>query len=340
MSTTHHPFPSIDQFSHVRRNVLWKSQYRGQDANDEPIMDRTASMPTLSYEGTIKLHGTSNAVIFEKDGSFYCQSRERITSPTSDNAGSAVWANSVSVEDWDILRANFPADWSKVAVYGEWAGQGIQKNVAIAMLPKAFYIFAARLISESGETEEWLDTRNWIMPAGVYNIYNFPTFKIDINFESPEYTIAEINKWVLEVEAECPVGKALGASGIGEGIVWKSITPGWESSRYWFKAKGSLHSSTHVRKLATVDIEKYENDQAFISAVLDEGRLEQGFGWLKENNKPQDQSTTGDFIRWVFNDVIKECSPEMEASNIKEKDLGKLLAGPAKKWYFNRLNNL
>jgi len=338
--TTHHAFPSIDQFSHVRRNVQWKSQYRGQDANDEPIMDRTASMPTLSYEGTVKTHGSNGAICFERNDGFYCQSRERIIAPGNDNAGFAAWAYSIPKDDLRIIKSNFPADWSKVAVYGEWAGQGIQKNVAIATLPKAFYIFAARLISESGETEEWLDTRNWVMPAGIYNIYNFPTFKIDIDFESPEYAIAEINKWVLEVEAECPVGKAFGVSGIGEGLVFRCLTKGWESSRYWYKCKGEKHSNSKIRKLATVDIEKFESKQAFISAVLDEGRLEQGFGWLKENNKPQDQSSTGDFIRWIFNDVIKECSLEMEKSEIKEKDLGKLLAGPAKKWYFNRLNNL
>jgi len=67
---------------------------------------------------------------------------------------------------------------------------------------------------------------------------------------------------------------------------------------------------------------------------LDEDALKDCYEIIK------DQSATGDFIRWIFNDVLKECSPEMEASNIKEKDLGKLLAGPAKKWYFNRLNNL
>lgn len=54
---THYAFPSIDQFSHVRRNVQWKAQYRGLDENNEPIMDRTAVMPVLSYEGTVKLHG-------------------------------------------------------------------------------------------------------------------------------------------------------------------------------------------------------------------------------------------------------------------------------------------
>ena len=336
--TTHHAFPSIDQFSHVRRNVLWKAQYRGQDANDEPIMDRTASMPTLSYEGTVKLHGTCNGIIFVKNNGFYCQSREQIITPEKDNAGAARWANSVSEEDWNILRANFPADWQKVAVYGEWAGQGIQKNVAISMLPKAFYIFAARLISEGGEKEEWLDVRDWVMPSGVYNIYNFPTFKIDINFESPEYAIAEINKWVLAIGDECPVGRAFGVSATGEGIVFQCITKGWESSRYWWKGKDSRHSASHVSKLATVDIEKYESEQTFIAAVLDEGRLEQGFNWLKENNKAQDEKSTGDFIKWIYHDVVKKCSLEMEASGIQEKSLGKLLSGPAKKWYFARLN--
>lgn len=336
--TTHHAFPSIDQFFHVRRNVLWKSQYRGQDANDEPIMDRTAVMPVLSYEGTVKGHGTNACLVFMANNGFYCQSRENIITPEKDNAGFARWASSVLEEDLNVIRANFPADWQKVAVYGEWAGQGIQKNVAISTLPKAFYIFAARLISEDGETEEWLNTRDWTLPQGIYNIYNFPTFKIDVNFESPEYAIAEINKWVLEVEAECPIGKAFGVSGIGEGLVFSCTTKGWESSRYWFKAKGAKHQNSHVRKFATVDIEKFESEQAFVSAVLDEGRLEQGFNWLKENGKNQDQSGTGDFIRWIFNDVVKECSPEMEASNIQEKNLGKLLSGPAKKWYFARLN--
>lgn len=292
------------------------------------------------FANGVLVHNTNAAIVFEKNNGFYCQSRERIISVGSDNAGSAAWANSVSEEDWSILRANFPADWQKVVVYGEWAGTGIQKNVAISTLPKAFYIFASRLISEDGEKEEWLDTRNWIFPPNIYNIYNYPTFKVDINFESPEYAIAEINKWVLAIGDECPVGKAHGVSGVGEGLVIRCVTEGWESSRYWFKAKDSRHSNSKITKLATVDIEKYGSEQAFIAAVLDEGRLEQGYNWLKENGKNQDQSSTGDFIRWIFNDVIKECSPEMEASGIEEKNLGKLLSGPAKKWYFARLNKI
>ncbi len=145
MNQTHHSFPSIDQFSHVRRNVQNKAQYRGKDENGDAIMDRTAPMPTLSYEGTIKLHGSNFGICFERNSGFYCQSRERIITPTSDNAGSAAWANSALEEDWDVLRSNFPPHWEKVVVYGEWAGQGIQKNVAISTLPKAFYIFGGTI---------------------------------------------------------------------------------------------------------------------------------------------------------------------------------------------------
>lgn len=193
------------------------------------------------FANGVLVHNTNAGVVFENGEITYCQSRERIITPDNDNAGFAQQFCSIGLDNLNTIRANFPENWSRVAVYGEWAGTGIQKNVAISTLPKAFYIFAARLISEDGEKEEWLDTRNWILPPNIFNIYDYPTFKIDINFESPEYAIAEINKWVLDVEEQCPVGKAKGASGIGEGIVFRCVTEGWESSRYWFKAKGDKH---------------------------------------------------------------------------------------------------
>ena len=50
-------FSSISQFREVRRNVEWDTQYRGMDEEGHPIMDRTATLPTLSYTGTVKIHG-------------------------------------------------------------------------------------------------------------------------------------------------------------------------------------------------------------------------------------------------------------------------------------------
>lgn len=115
------------------------------------------------------------------------------------------------------------------------------------------------------------------------------------------------------------------------------IIPSVEQSNNPKSGNGSI-SGSGVTKLATVDIEKFESSQAFISFALDEGRLEQGYNWLAENGKPQDEKGTGDFIRWIVNDVAKECKLEMEENKIQEKELGKLLANPAKRWYFTRLN--
>jgi hypothetical protein len=340
MTQIHFAFPSIEQFSHVKRNVQFKAQYCGLDEAGEPIMDRTVTLPVVAYEATVKLHGTNAGIVFLKkeDGyDVYFQSRERIITPEVDNNGFAKYAASLPKEHLDIIVANFPDDWSIVAVYGEWAGKGIQKSVAIAELPKAFYPFAAKNIVDE-ENGIWLNIREWVFPENIHNIYKFPTIKIDINFEEPEYNVVDINKNVLEVEAECPVGKHFGVSSIGEGLVFMPTDPQFNSSRYWFKAKGDKHANSHVKKLATVDIEKFESNKAFVENVLDEGRLQQGYQWLIDNGKPTDEKGTGDFIRWVFNDVLKENSLEMEASGIQEKDLGKLLAGPAKKWFFTKIN--
>jgi hypothetical protein len=336
----HYSFPSIQQFKNVRRNVQHKAQYRGVDEAGELIMDRTAVMPVLEYEGTVKLHGTNAGVIIKRDGSFYCQSRERLLTVTDDNAGFAWYIHSMERSlDLTKLIENFPAHWETMAVYFEWAGGSIQKGVALNGIEKKAFLIGARLINGDGEKEEWLDVRDWALREGGFlNIYNFPTFRIGIDFEEPIYAVEQINKWVLEVEAECPVGKHFGVSGVGEGLVFKPIGLDYNNSGFWFKAKGDKHSQSHVKKLATVDVEKFESQQAFVNSVLEEGRLEQGYNWLKENGKTQDEKSTGDFIRWVYGDVLKECKLEMEENKIEPKELGKLLSGPAKKWFFNRLN--
>lgn len=329
----HYSFPSIDQFRVARRAVQYKTQFVGLDENGEQIMNRNISLPKIKYQGTVKLHGTNSAIVFTDDG-FYCQSRERVISPGNDNAGFAGFIH--SCEDLDVLKSNFDGN---VVVYGEWAGKGIQKGVAISQVEKSMYVFGARKIGDNEEKEEWLDIKNWNLPRNFYNILDYETFEIEIDFESPEYDINKINEWVLKVEELCPVGKQFGVEGIGEGIVFKPVDQNYSHSRYWFKAKGDKHSNSNVKKLATVDIAKFESNQEFVSFALDEGRLEQGFNWLKENGKEQSEKSTGDFIRWIFNDVKKECADEAKERGIDEKDLGKLISGPAKKWFFNRINN-
>lgn len=344
MSKIHYPFPSIIQFANVKRNVQYQAQYVGTDAQGDAIFDATIPLPVILYEATVKLHGTNAGIVFVRTDAgieFYCQSREKVITPEQDNAGFANYINSLAAPDLDIIIANFPKDWRVVTVYGEWAGRGIQKNVAISELPKSFYPFAARLVNTEDENEEtWLDIRGWDFPDNIHNIYKFPVIKFDINFAQPERDIYEINQQVLAVENECPVAKYFGVSSVGEGLVLRPVGGEYNNSKFWFKAKGEKHANSNVRKLATVDIEKFETEQAFIKNALDEERLEQGRQWLLANDKSLEQKSVGDFIRWVFCDVVKEKKSEMEVSGIKEKDLGKLLAPVCRQWFFTKLNQV
>lgn len=197
----------------------------------------------------ILVHNSNASIVLTKDD-FYCQSREQVITPEKDNAGFARFVHELPLEAFKILRSNFNQE--KVVIYGEWAGKGIQKGVAISQVDKAFFVFGARVISED-EKEEWLNIQGWNLPERFYNIYNFPTYQINIDFEKPEYALEQINKWVLEVEAECPVSKQFGISGIGEGIVFKPTSQEYNNSKFVWKAKGAAHASPQ-RKIHGLEI--------------------------------------------------------------------------------------
>ena len=57
-------------------------------------MDRTAKLPILNFEGTVKVHGTNSGMQLSQDIlgliNFNCQSREREITVNDDNAGFAI----------------------------------------------------------------------------------------------------------------------------------------------------------------------------------------------------------------------------------------------------------
>ena len=86
-----------------------------------------------------------------------------------------------------------------------------------------------------------------------------------------------------------------------------------------------------------VDVEKARSIEEFVNNCLTESRLEQGLDYLQEMNFPLNEKSTGDFVRWVNNDIWKEESDTAEASGISRKDLGKPISSRAVKWYFSKL---
>lgn len=79
---------------------------------------------------TEKIDGTNACVVVDEDGSITAQSRTRFVTPQEDNHGFARWVS----EHADELRELGPGYH-----YGEWWGQGIQRNYGLK--EKRFSLF-------------------------------------------------------------------------------------------------------------------------------------------------------------------------------------------------------
>lgn len=332
-------FQEIDQFRHALRNVQHKAQFVGLDAAGEHIMNRLAIMPKLRYESTVKIHGCCSSVRIEGDKTTP-QSRNNELTVENDNYGFAARVAYIKEKGvFDFFKATFG---DNIIVHGEWAGKGIQDTVAVSQVDKFWAIFRIEKISDD-EHREWVNFRDidftGLNQYGVYSIYQFGVEDLTIDFEKSAEDINRINEMTLKVEESCPVGRFFGVEGVGEGRVWSCIEDGWKSSKYVFKVKGDKHSKSKVKKLAAVDVEKMKSIEDFVNKHLSEERLIQAWNWLGEQKKPQDETSTGDFIKWLFNDIIKEESDELTASGLTVKDLGGVVAKTAKIWFFKKLGH-
>jgi hypothetical protein len=332
-------FPSIEQYRQLINKVKSHYRYAGTDATGEPIFDNSRALPVLTFRGTVKLHGTNAAISYDgSTGEISYQSRSRILSSGDDNAGfyAAMSANDSVLNLIDGLKRLISKPAKNITVFGEWCGQGIQKGVAVSELPRMFVYFAIR-VTYFDESAEWMDISRVMFTAqGIYNILSFEHGLISIDFNYPERHQNELIRLTEMIEARCPVGAHFGIEGVGEGIVWTCVTPGWESSKFWMKVKGEKHSSSKVKTLAAIDPEVLKSNEEFLDYAVTESRLEQGLCFLAESGLPIAMSSTGDFIRWVYQDIVKEESDTI--GNIANP--GKLVAQKAKQWFIKRINNV
>ena len=337
-------YPSIEQFRTVVTNINRHYNYVGLDKNGDAIYDHSLPKPVLTFKGTVKLHGTNAAVCYNKDGGFWAQSRENIITVEKDNAGFAFFAQSnlgSFMALMNIVHYREKLDTSKntVTIYGEWCGGNIQKGVGITNLPKSFFIFGVKVTPHT-ETEEelktnpayWVDYSDLKAPDyRIFNIDDYPTYSIDIDFNMPALIQNQLSELTIAVEEECPVAKAFGFSGIGEGIVWSTEVKGIV---HRFKVKGERHSSSKVKTLASVDVEKLEGIQKFVEYAVTESRFNQALENTFINDEPIDVKKMGDVIRWVVNDVVKEEMDTMVANNIEPKEINKYLSSKVREMFF------
>jgi hypothetical protein len=339
----HISFPSIEQFRNVVGSVNRQYNFVGLDENGEAIYDSSLPKPVLTFKGTVKLHGTNAGVCFnDVDGMWY-QSRENIITPEKDNAGFAFFADANKEQFASMFakiaeRSNIDTTKNTISIYGEWCGGNIQKGVAICNLPKSFFIFGVKVTPHHIEGVEKQPSAYWVdytdlknNEAKIYNIDDFETYSLDIDFNMPELIQNKLGELTLAVEEECPVGKAFGFSGIGEGIVWSCELKG---NIHRFKVKGEQHSSSKVKKLASVDTEKITSIKEFVDYVVTESRFNQAIEKIFPNNEPVDVKKLGEVIKWVVNDIIKEETDTLVQNNLEPKDIGKYVSNKVREMFF------
>lgn len=296
------------------------------------------------FANGVCVHNSNAGFRVEPDNSYTFQSRERELTLESDNAGFAMWGErNISDLMQTIQNVRITTGTkSRIVIYSEWCGGSIQKGVALNQLPKMFVVFNITLIDDQGNRTELTPEQ---ISSAVYRteeircIYDYQTWKISIDFNDPAAVQNQLVEWTMEVENECPVGKAHGVTEgckTGEGIVY------WCHERNLkFKVKGSAHSPSRVKTLkeiAAVDIEKMNSIKELVASAVSENRLKQGLDKLGEMGLEIDIKNTKQFMSWISADVMREERDTIIASGFDVKEIMPHVSEAAKKFWFETLN--
>ena len=347
-------FPKITGYNQLLNYIQYT--FREKDDQDNIIIDNTKPLPTIEYEGTVKIHGTNGAFVNLKDDNgsiYYCQSRTTILSLTQDNYNFFKFYNArVQNNSIKNLFDKLPKGNERI-IYGEYAGPKIQKGVAVTELDKRVFIIFAIKIDGVWLSKE--DIENIIdIDNDIYNIYTNNLFYIKMdwqkiedylldsaNVEKPD-CLNQIDTFVNNVEGEDPfIKNTFNISGIGEGLVWTPIEKQYKTSSHWFKAKGEKHrtqKNSNLTKVINKDKKKLlKLIDDFLKDVLTTSRLEQGVSEIKAVKNTVTKEDTGTFLRWVLNDIIEENKDTMLKLNLTQKDISKQTSFNARLWFFENL---
>jgi len=367
----HIGFGSIGQLRQAITTVSQRARYTGKDENDEPIYDKHIKLPTLTFTASEKIHGSNASVCFSNADGFWVQSRENIITLEKDNFGCAAWCEG-NKDAWmnliDIFATEYNVDLDNniISIFFEWCGGGIQKKSAVSSLDKRAIMFQHFKVSPLVRTETpdpnapdpnayWLETAlNTDKTAGpngeaihfadneanIFNIMLFPHYEFEIDFEQPKMCQNKMVEQVIEIETNSPVGKKFGVDGnVGEGVVCTAM---FKDKLIRFKIKGEKHSASKVKTLKPVDEAKEQIKIDFVNEfACTASRLEQA--WDKtfavgatDEIKPVVEKT-GDFLRNVITDVMKEESDIMEERGI-DKSINGTISKVARGWFMEQLD--
>jgi len=299
----------------------------------------------VTFRGTVKLHGTNAGVACLPEG-LVAQSRTRALAVGDDNHGFAAFvarpeatAAFRAIEAEVRARVDVPPD-RRLTLFGEWCGPGLQKGVALNRLPgKQFVLFA--VVAGEGEQSRYLDAvprlGDRFAALGIHSILDGPVWEQTVDFLRDETIAAFVDTaqaLTEQVEAKCPWGARFGIEGVGEGVVWVPIGDRFGRTDLYFKTKGEKHRNTGGKGARiAIDPQVLAGVATFVEYAVTDNRLQQGLEVLAEMGLPVEMKSMGDFLRWVGNDVKRECAAELEASGLEWKQVAKSVNAKARTFF-------
>ena len=163
--------------------------------------------------------------------------------------------------------------------------------------------------------------------SSIHSVLDVGSWRLQINFNDLrglELAASEAEKYTQMVEDKCLWAARFGIEGLGEGIVWIPIGQHWGNSDLFFKTKGEKHQEvTKTKKKSTIDPEVISSVNGFVEFAVTDNRLQKGIDYLVEMGKAVDMKSAGEFLKWVGNDVKRECGLELEDNELEWKQVAK-----------------
>ena len=337
----HIAHPKIGQYRNAIDTIKRQATFVGYDKDENAIYDENAKLPVIVANGTVKLHGTLASVSYNaKDGIWY-GSKNNIITVEDDNAGFAEFATSRGDAFYELIQQIIAkhkiTDDKTVSIFGEYIGKGIQKGMAVNKLERALFVFGVKISDENNQefVSYWLDPQSLKNEEDkIYNIYDYSTFQVTIDFNNPQLAQTQFEKLVHQVEQNCPVGKAFGVDGVGEGLVWIFD---YKGTIHRFKTKGEKHSVSRTKKVVPIDVEKLESINKFIEYAVTPNRFAQALE-ITFGNAPLDIKKLGVVLQWMVKDILEEEMDVLLKNDIDPKEIKKHISDAARGMFFKKYN--
>ncbi len=307
----------------------------------ELLQSYQPTMPIIQFIGSEKLHGENMAVCFSQ-GELWVQSRNHIRTLLGDQNGMAAFVESTK-QQWVQLSLhlcdlhNISLTTHTIVLDMEWAGANIQKgNAACSGTNKGTYLFDYfRVVNNATSEVQYIPT-TINEPLHTHNIYlmrHFGTYTITLDFNQPTECEATLKQMAEEVEANSPIAAYFNKpDNVGEGVYLIGYN---EGHMYRLKTKGEKHGGKPKEPRQPKSGAQLEQLQTIADKLTPVWRINQAITELNATELKH----TGEVIKWVFADIVKEELPTLEEAKLTLKEVSNYVSKIVSTYYKDSLNS-